>query len=160
MSRGYCKIIIVGNLGGDPEMRYTPQGNAVTNFSVAVNLPRRDSASNQMVDDTTWYRVSVWGRQAEVADQYLRRGMKVLVEGELHPRPFTGNDGQERMSMDINFARFQMLGTREENEALRSGQGIQEGGGGQSYGNQQQQSRRSNDDDYQFDDDDMDDVPF
>ena len=159
MSRGYCKIIIVGNLGADPEMRYTPQGNAVTNFSVAVNLPRRDAASNQMVDDTTWYRVSVWGRQAEVADQYLRRDMKVLVEGELHPRPFTGNDGQERMSMDINFARFQMLGTREENDALRSGQGIQEGGGGQGYSNQQP-SRRSNDDDYQFDDDDMDDVPF
>lgn len=157
MSRGYSKIIIVGNLGRDPEMRYTPSGRAVTNFSVAVNRRRRDSGSNSWVDETDWYRVSVWEKQAEIADQYLRKGMQVLVEGELHPGIFTGQDGNARLSLDIRFARFQMLGTREENEAIRAGAGqsFQESPGG-GYGSQQQSGPN---DDYEFDDD-LDDVPF
>lgn len=100
----YQKIIIVGNLGGDPVMRYTPSGQAVTNFSVATN--RQYTASNgEQVKETTWFRVSVWGKQAEVANQYLRKGRKVLVEGRLIPDPqtggpriWTGQDGQPRAS--------------------------------------------------------------
>ena len=98
MSRGYSRIIVVGNLGGDPEMRYTPSGTAVTNFSVAVNR-RRASGGGEYVDETDWYRVAVFGRQADIADKYLARGMKVLVDGRPSINKFTGNDGVERTSV-------------------------------------------------------------
>ncbi|MCA9962146.1 MAG: single-stranded DNA-binding protein, partial [Anaerolineales bacterium] len=86
----YQKIILVGNLGRDPEMRYMPDGTAVTSFSMATNRRWTDRASGQPVDETTWFRVSVWGRQAETANQYLSRGRKVLVEGVLVPDRATG----------------------------------------------------------------------
>ena len=103
----YQKIIIVGNLGRDPEMRYTPSGQAVTNFSVATN--RQYTTNNgEKVKETTWFRVSVWGRMAEVCNQYLRRGSKVLIEGRLNadpatggPRTWTGNDGVVRASFEV-----------------------------------------------------------
>lgn len=155
MSRGYCKIIIVGNLGADPEMRYTPSGRAVTNFSVAVNRRTRDS-DGQMQDETDWYRVSAWERQAETADQYLRKGMKVLVEGELAPRQFTDQSGQLRTSLDIRFARFVMLNTREEADQIRASAGIDRAPA--AAGTQQQQSDQGDFDDYE--DEDLDDVPF
>src|SRR5690606_20125764 len=101
MSRGYSRIIIVGNLGRDPEMRYTPSGTPVTNFSVAVNR-RRPTGGGEYQDETDWYRVAVFGRMAEVADQYLVRGMKVLVDGQPQIRSFTGQDGVERTSIEIN----------------------------------------------------------
>lgn len=155
MSRGYCKIIIVGNLGADPEMRYTPSGRAVTNFSVAVNRRTRNS-DGQMQDETDWYRVSAWERQAETADQYLRKGMKVLVEGELAPRQFTDQSGQLRTSLDIRFARFVMLNTREEADQIRASAGMDRAPA--TAGAQQQQSDQGNFDDYE--DEDLDDVPF
>lgn len=86
----YQKIIIVGNLGRDPEMRYMPDGTAVTSFSLATSLRRTDKATGQPRDETTWFRVSVWGKQAEVANQYLGKGKKVLVEGRLQSDPNTG----------------------------------------------------------------------
>ncbi len=85
----YQKIIIVGNLSGDPEMRYTPSGQAVTNFSVAANR-RYTSSDGQQVDETTWFRVAAWGRQAETCKEYLRRGSRVLVEGRLNPDKQSG----------------------------------------------------------------------
>lgn len=85
----YHTIILVGNLGRDPEMRYTPSGQAVTNFNVATNRQYTASDGTQ-VKETIWFRVSTWGRSAEVCNQYLRKGSKVLVEGRLIPDPKTG----------------------------------------------------------------------
>jgi single-strand DNA-binding protein len=154
MSRGYSRIIVVGNLGRDPEMRYTPSGTPVTNFSVAVNR-RRPSGGGEFVDETDWYRVAVFGRQADIADKYLSRGMKVLIDGRPSIVTYTGNDGVERTNVEINCDNFQMLNTREENEAIRAASGTQQtsGGYGGDMGNQPGQSS----DDF---DDDLDDVPF
>lgn len=85
----YQKLIVVGYLGGDPEMRYLPDGTAVTNFSVATSR-RWTGADGQAHDETTWFRIEVWRRQAETANQYLSKGSKVLVEGRIKPDPHTG----------------------------------------------------------------------
>ena len=125
----YQKIIIAGNLGGDPEMRHTPNGKAVTNFSVATN--RQYTASDgQKVKETTWFRISAWGRQAETCNQYLRRGSKVLIEGRLTanaetggPRVWTGQDGQPRTSFEVTAQSVQFLSTRaEDNQAAQPAQ--------------------------------------
>lgn len=86
----YQKITLIGHLGGDPEMRYMPDGTAVTNFSLATNRSWNDKASGQKVDETTWFRISVWGKQAEASNQYLNKGSLVLVEGRLRADPATG----------------------------------------------------------------------
>lgn len=116
----YQKIIVVGNLGGDPEMRYMPDGSAVTNFSIASNR-RYNDRNGQLVDETTWFRVSVWGRQAETANQYLSKGQKVLVEGRLRPDPQTGGprtytrqDGTVGASFEIFAESFRFLSSRDE----------------------------------------------
>jgi single-strand DNA-binding protein len=103
----YHTIIIVGNLGRDPEMRYTPNGNAVTTINVASNRTFNDS-SGQRQKITTWFRVSVWGKQAESVNNYLQKGSQVLVEGELqpdketgNPRTFTRNDGSTGTSYEV-----------------------------------------------------------
>jgi len=85
----YQKIIIVGNLGRDPEMRYMPDGTAVTNFSIASSR-RWTGQDGQQHDETTWFRIEVWRRQAETVNQYLTKGSKVLVEGRIKPDPNTG----------------------------------------------------------------------
>ena len=117
----YQKIVIVGNLGGDPEMRYMPDGTAVTNFSVASNRRWTDGASGQPRDETTWFRVSVWRKQAETANQYLKRGSKVLVEGRLKPDPATGGprtftrqDGTIGASFEITADVIRFLSGRDE----------------------------------------------
>lgn len=86
----YQKIIIVGNLGRDPEMRYTPDGKPVTQLSVATNRKWTDQSSGEPREETIWWRVSVWGKQAESCNQYLVKGQQVLVEGRLRPDPQTG----------------------------------------------------------------------
>lgn len=154
MSRGYSRIIVVGNLGRDPEMRYTPSGTPVTNFSVAVNR-RKPTGGGEYVDETDWYRVAVFGRQAEIADQYLARGMKVLVDGQPRINTFVGNDGVERTNVEINCDNFQMLNTREENEAIRASAGMQESAGG--FGGDSGGQAPREPDDFE---DDIDDVPF
>jgi single-strand DNA-binding protein len=117
----YQKVIVVGNLGGDPEMRYMPDGTAVTNFSVATNRRWNDQRTGQQVDETTWFRVSVWGRQAETANQYLSKGRRVLVEGRLTPDPqtggprtFTRQDGTVGASYDLRAFTVQFMGGRDE----------------------------------------------
>ncbi len=96
----YQKLVIVGRLGRDPEMRYMPDGTAVTSFNVATDRRWTDKYTGQPVQETTWFRVSVWGRQAESVNQYLSKGSMVLVEGHLtpdanggSPRIWTGQDG-------------------------------------------------------------------
>jgi single-strand DNA-binding protein len=122
----YQKIIIAGNLGRDPEMRYTPSGQAVTNFSVATN--RQYTASDgQLVKETTWFRISAWGKLAETCNQYLRRGSKVLVEGRLNadpasggPRVYTRQDGSVGSSFEITADTIRFLSSRQEDESYQS----------------------------------------
>ena len=96
----YNKITIIGNLGSDPEMRYTPSGAAVTNFSVATNRRYRNN-EGETVDETEWFRVNAWNRLAETTNQYLQKGRLVYVEGRLSSRSWTGQDGQTRFSNEI-----------------------------------------------------------
>lgn len=108
----YQKIIIIGNLGRDPEMRYTPDGTPVTNFSVATNRRWTDS-SGQTQERTVWFRVTAWRRLAETCNQYLSKGRQVFVEGRLQaPEPYQGRDGQWRASLDVTARNVQFLGGR------------------------------------------------
>ncbi|HET6444109.1 MAG TPA: single-stranded DNA-binding protein [candidate division Zixibacteria bacterium] len=116
----YQKIVLVGNLGTDPEMRYMPNGTAVTNFNVATNRKWTDRASGEQREETTWFRVSVWGQQAEAANQYLSKGRQVLVEGRLRPDPQTGGpklwsgqDGTMRASFELTAETVRFIGGRE-----------------------------------------------
>jgi single-strand DNA-binding protein len=115
----YQMIITVGYLGRDPEMRYTPAGQAVTNFNVATNRQYTGSDGNQ-VKETTWFRVSVWGKQAEACNQYLKKGSKVLVEGRLISDPKTGGpriwQGQSGpgASFEINASTVRFLSNKDE----------------------------------------------
>ena len=132
----YQKITIVGNLGGDPEMRYMADGTAVTNFSVATSRRWTNQGSGQQTDETTWFRVSVWGRQAESCNQYLSRGRKVLVEGRLRPDPQTGGprtfvrqDGSVGTSFELTAETVRFLSGRDETGYVNDG-----GGGGYQAG--------------------------
>ncbi len=102
------KMIVIGNVGSDPEMRYTPNGNPVTSFSVATNR-RWNSADGEQREETEWFRVSTWNRLAENCNQYVTKGMKVYVEGRLQSRPWIGNDGQARSGNEINAFEVQFL---------------------------------------------------
>ena len=110
-------LILVGNLGKDPEMRYTPAGQAVTSFSVASTRQYTNSGGQQ-VKETTWFRVSVWGKMAETCNTYLKKGSKVLVEGRLvpgengSPRIFTRQDGSSGASFEVNAQTVRFLGAR------------------------------------------------
>jgi single-strand DNA-binding protein len=101
MSRGLNRIELIGNVGRDPEMRYTPAGAPVTEFSLAVNSMRRGGEGGQPIEETDWFRVICWNRLAEIADQYIRKGTKVYVAGRLRVRRYTGNDGVERTVVEV-----------------------------------------------------------
>lgn len=114
-------IIVLGNVGRDPEMRYMPDGTGVTNFSIATSRRWTDRATGEPKDETTWFRVSVWGRQAETANEYISKGRTVLVEGRLRPDPqsggprtFTRQDGTVGASFEIHAFNFRLVGGREE----------------------------------------------
>src|SRR5213083_2141786 len=96
-----CKVMIIGNLGADPEMRYTPSGRPVTQFNVAVNQSTKNQQTGEWVEATDWFRVSVWGDRAERAAETFRKGNKVFVEGRFKTREFEGRDGQKRTSLEI-----------------------------------------------------------
>jgi single-strand DNA-binding protein len=114
-------VIIVGNLGRDPEMRYTPTGQAVTNLSVATT-EKFTNSSGERIERTIWFRVSVWGKQAENCNQYLHKGSKVLIEGRLvadekgNPRTFTRNDGSPGASFEVSALTVRFLSSRVEDE--------------------------------------------
>ena len=107
------KIIVIGNLGRDPEMSYTSGGNAVTKFSVATNRRYTTSAGDQR-EETDWFNVSAWGRLAETCNQYLTKGQQVYVEGRMSSRTYEGRDGQTRVSIDIFLNDVQFLGRKGE----------------------------------------------
>lgn len=96
-----CKVMIIGNLGSDPEMRYTPTNRAVTQFNVAVNQSTKNQQTGEWIEETDWFRVSVWGDRAERMAETLRKGNKVFVEGRFKTRQFEGRDGQTRTSLEI-----------------------------------------------------------
>lgn len=104
----FNKIIVVGNLGRDPELRYTPQGNAVCDFSIATNEKRRDK-SGEMQDVTTWFKVTSWGKQAENASKYLSKGRSVYIEGRLRLEEYTDRDGKTRFSLEVTASEIQFL---------------------------------------------------
>jgi len=106
----FNKIIIVGNLGRDPELRYTPQGNAVCNFSLATNEKKRDKAGETQ-DVTTWFRVTLWGKQAENASKYLTKGSPIYVEGRLRVEEWTDRDGNNRHTLEVQGTEMQFIGS-------------------------------------------------
>ncbi len=120
MARGLNKVIIVGNLGQDPETRYMPSGSAVTNFTVATNESWKDKQTGEQKERTEWHRVAMFNRLAEIAAEYLRKGSQVYIEGKLRTRKWQGQDGQDRYTTEIIADEMQMLGGR--------------GGGGGSFG--------------------------
>lgn len=107
------QTIIVGNLGRDPELRYLQSGTAVCNMNVAVSESWPDRQSGERREKTTWYRVSVWGAQAEACNQYLSRGRQVLVIGTVSARGYTNNAGEAAASLDMRAQRVQFLGGRQ-----------------------------------------------
>src|SRR5499427_3612407 len=107
------KVILVGNLGRDPETRYNPEGGAITNISVATTETWKDKASGEKQERTEWHRVVFFNRLAEVAGEYLKKGSQVYVEGSLRTRKWQDKDGQDRYSTEIRGDVMQMLGRRE-----------------------------------------------
>lgn len=118
----FNKIILVGNLGRDPELRYTPQGDAVCSFSIATNERKKDK-SGEFQDITTWFKVTLWRRQAENASKYLSKGSPVYIEGRLQVEEWTDRDGKERFTLGVQATDMQFIS---------SGRG--ENGGGYSGG--------------------------
>ena len=150
MARGINKVIIVGNLGRDPETRYLPSGGAVTNVSVATSKSWRDRESGEQKDRTEWHRVVFFNRLAEIASEYLKRGSKIYLEGELRTREWE-REGQKHYTTEIVVNEMQMLDSR----------GGMEGGGGGNFGGSGGQSGRQQDDFGPPPSDDFDDdIPF
>ncbi len=134
-SRGVNKVILVGNLGQDPEIRYLPSGGAVANMTLATSESWRDKQTGEMKEQTEWHRVVMFGKLAEVAGEYLRKGSQVYIEGQLRTRKWTDQSGQERYTTEINVPQIggvmQMLGGRQGGAGGAAGGGQQQGGWGQ-----------------------------
>jgi single-strand DNA-binding protein len=127
------KVILVGNLGRDPETRYLPSGDAVTNVTIATTEQWKDKGGEKQ-EATEWHRVAFFGRLAEVAGEYLKKGSQVYVEGRLQTRKWTDKEGQERFTTEIRADRMQMLGGRS---------GMGGGGGDYSEGGEESRPQRS-----------------
>ncbi len=160
-SRGINKVILVGNLGNDPETRHLPNGNAVTNISIATSETWKDTQTGDQQERTEWHRVVFYGRLAEIAGEYLKKGSKVYVEGRLQTRKWQGQDGQDRYTTEIIANEMQMLDSRGGGGGNYSGDDYS-GGGGSSAGAGQKSAPKSEGAPAQpknFDDFD-DDIPF
>jgi single-strand DNA-binding protein len=133
-SRGVNKVILVGNLGQDPEVRYMPSGGAVANITLATSESWRDKATGEMKEQTEWHRVVLFGKLAEVAGEYLRKGSQVYIEGQLRTRKWTDQSGQEKYTTEVVVnvgGTMQMLGGRQGGGGAPAGGGQQQGGWGQ-----------------------------
>ena len=152
------KVILVGNLGRDPEMRYTPGGQPVANFSLATTRSRKDPSGN-WIDDTEWHRIVAWERLAEMASQSLHKGSKVYVEGRIQSRKYTDNQGVERTSFDIVANDLTLLDRR---EAAGAGAEDEWGDAPSAAAPQRPQrpARKPTGDDETFASEEFDDVPF
>lgn len=135
----FQQITLLGNLGSDPEMRYTPSGVAVATFSLAVNRVWSD-ANGQRQEKTTWFRISAWRRDAELVSQYLTKGRQVLVIGEVEePRPFMGNDGNPRATLEVTARTIRFVGGRGDSaggDYQREGATFNQGNGSKGGGRQ------------------------
>ena len=121
-SRGVNKVILVGNLGQDPETRYLPSGGAVTNVTLATSETWKDKTSGQQQERTEWHRVVFFNRLGEIAGEYLHKGSKVYVEGSLRTRKWQGKDGQDRYTTEIVANEMQMLDSRGSSDSAGAGQ--------------------------------------
>lgn len=137
MARGINKVIIVGNLGADPEIRHTGGGTTVTNIRVATSETWTDKQSGEKQERTEWHRIVLFGRLAEIAGEYLKKGRQVYIEGSLRTDKYTDKDGIERYTTDIVANEMQMLGGGDGG----GGQQRQGGGHGGGYGGQQQRQQ-------------------
>lgn len=156
------QTIIVGNLGGDPELRYMQSGDAVCNFSVAVSERWRSRQTGEQQERTTWYRVAVWGPQAENCNTYLARGRRVLVTGTVSARGYINNNGEAAASLDMRARDVRFLSSRNEGDDQQGGgwSGGGQRGGGQRGGGQQRQQRDDRASNYPDSPASVDDIPF
>ena len=144
MARGINKVIVVGNLGADPDSRSMPSGNAVTNISVATSESWNDKATGEKQEKTEWHRVVFFGRLAEIASDYLKKGSQVYVEGKLQTRKWEDKEGNERWTTEIVANQMQMLGERMS----------------QSVSNQDNVTKQNNSSNDFVDEEFDDDIPF
>ena len=135
------KVILIGNLGKDPEVRYMPSGSAICNITVATSRQWKNKESGEKMEETEWHRVSLFDRLAEVAGEYLKKGRSVYVEGRLKTRKWTDKDGVERYTTEVIADVMQLLGTREGGGGGGGG-GDEEGGGGGGYERSAPQQQR------------------
>jgi single-strand DNA-binding protein len=149
------KVILVGNLGADPEMRYLPSGEAVANLRLATTDNWKDKDGNKQ-EATEWHRISFFGRQAEVCGQYLKKGSQIYVEGSIRTRKWQDKDGQDKYSTEVRGDRMQMLGRREGMGGPGGDSPPREGGGGKGEQGKPaaQSAAGSNFNDFE------DDIPF
>ena len=144
MARGVNKVILIGNLGNDPDVRFTPNGGAVANLSVATSESWKDRNTGQQQDRTEWHRVVIFGKLAEIAQQYLRKGSKVYLEGKLQTRKWQGQDGQDRYTTEIVVDGFsgqmQMLDSRQDGMGAGAPAGNFQPQQQQQYGGSPQQA--------------------
>ncbi len=137
---GLNKVMLIGNLGRDPEIRYSQQGLAVVNFSIATSETWTDKNSGDRQEKTEWHRIVSFGKQAEILEKYLSKGSSVYIEGRLQTRNWE-KDGQTHYTTEIVVSNFQFLGGRQDNQG--GGGGYQQGGGG-GYQQQGQQNQQAN----------------
>ena len=163
MSRGVNRVILVGRLGNDPDVRYTAGGSAITTISIATSESWKDRNTGQQQERTEWHRVVFFGRLAEIAGQYLKKGSQVYVEGSLRTNKYTDKNGIERYSTDINANELQMLGgggnSDQSNFDQRPQSNYQNQGQGFNQPNQQRATESFNANNHDFDNPN-DDVPF
>lgn len=164
MARGINKVILVGNLGNDPEVKYTQAGAPITSISVATTDAWKDKNTGQMQERTEWHKVKFFGRLAEIAAEYLKKGRQVYIEGSLRTDKYTGKDGVEKYFTEVIANEMQMLGGMGGGEGGGGGgggyaRGSDRGGssGGQGGGQERQQPSRQAPPDNGFPDDD---IPF
>ncbi|KRE84686.1 single-stranded DNA-binding protein [Rhodanobacter sp. Soil772] len=151
MARGVNKVILIGNLGSDPELRSTGGGTSICSFSLATSESWTDKQSGEKQERTEWHRIKIFGRLGEIAGEYLKKGRQVYIEGSIRTDKFTGKDGVEKYFTDIIASEMQMLGGGSEGgaggggfqrERPQSGGGQRQGGGqsrgGDDYGSQRQ----------------------
>ena len=155
MAGGINKVILVGNLGQDPEIRYTADGRPIANFSIATSESWKDKNSGEKREKTEWHRVVVFGKLAEICGEYLSKGRQVYIEGKLQTRKWQGQDGQDKYTTEVVVDSFngvmQMLGTREGGGGgPRSAAGAGGGGSPQDQGYPQQPYQNDKEDDIPF----------
>jgi len=153
MARGINKVILVGNLGKDPEMKYTASGGAIANLTIATSDSWNDKQTGEKVEKTEWHRVVAFQRLAEIMGEYLKKGSQVYIEGKLQTRKWQDQSGQDRYTTEVVANDMQMLGSRG-----GEGQGQPQGGGGgfrKNTASQQAPASPANDDDFADDD-----IPF